>query len=321
MPRTVNFDLKNNGFHSSIYFCDRHGKDSYSEIGHTAFLEKLAEDPAEHILFYIHGFSSLPEAPIFEQTQELQNHLNTLAPTGSIKVVPLIWPSDDDFGIIKDYFDDQISADGSGFAFARGFKWLTDSPISKDSSGKGFSLMAHSMGSKVLQSILEKSAKHFYKRGFPSLFQNIFLVAPDLENEVLETGHRDMWIPLVTRNVVVYYAVDDWALFGSIVANASKAGISKRLGQSGPADMIRTPSNVFALDCNSFNNSYDHPVGHNYFTSTNGEESESPGEKLEPGLVVKHMHRTLQKGEVAIFPGKRHCVLDDALVSEKVPRS
>jgi hypothetical protein len=34
-------------------------------------------------------------------------------------VVPLVWPCDGDFGIVLDYYDDQLAADASGLAYAR----------------------------------------------------------------------------------------------------------------------------------------------------------------------------------------------------------
>jgi hypothetical protein len=37
-------------------------------------------------------------------------------------VIPLIWPSDNDFGIVQDYFDDQKAADASDMAFMRLFE-------------------------------------------------------------------------------------------------------------------------------------------------------------------------------------------------------
>ena len=33
--------------------------------------------------------------------------------------VPIVWPCDNDFGIVKDYWDDQKSADASAYSSAR----------------------------------------------------------------------------------------------------------------------------------------------------------------------------------------------------------
>ena len=41
--------------------------------------------------------------------------------------------------------------------------------------------------------------------------------------------------------------------------------VSRRLGHTGPEDMSRVAKNVYAIDCDDFNNSIDPPVGHTYF--------------------------------------------------------
>lgn len=309
-PRSVSFNLNNNQAEQSIYFCRRNGEDDYSEIGHTAFFDAInADESVKEILFYIHGFSNLPEATIFKRTEELQNHLNTLQPQ-EIKVIPLIWPCDNDFGILRDYFDDQIAADASDLAFMRFFEWYFDwlssriaSPVTEAPFSKKLSILAHSMGARVLRGALNRSVQYFQQAGFPLIFRNIFLSAADLVNEALEANKEGMWIPLVARNVVIYYASDDWALRSSIVANLVNLAASRRLVQSGPEDFSKIPSNVFALDCGNFNNFYDPIIGHGYFAS------DPSG---NPGLVLRHMQSTIQKGRVVIPTSKRSSILEDA---------
>jgi len=310
-PRSVSFDLNNNQAEQSIYFCRRNGENDYSEIGHTAFFDAInAEESVKEVLFYIHGFSSLPETAIFKQTEELQSHLNTLQ-SKEIKVIPLIWPCDNDFGILQDYFDDQMAADASGIAFMRFFEWYfawlksrISSPITETPFSKNLSILTHSMGARVLQGALNRSAQYFQQAGFPLIFRNIFLSAADLVNETLEANKEGMWIPLVARNVVVYYASDDWALRSSTVANLVNLAVSRRLGQSGPEDFSKIPSNVFSLDCGNFNNFYDPIIGHGYFVS------DPSG---NPGLVLRHIQSTIQKGRVVIPSGSRDSILEDAL--------
>ena len=97
----------------------------------------------------------------------------------------------------------------------------------------------------------------------PLVFRNAFLVAADVINETLERGHDGKLIPIASRNVVVYFAADDLALRASKVANARQ--VSRRLGHTGPEDMARVPANVYAKDCDNFNNQYDTKSGHTYF--------------------------------------------------------
>ncbi|MEB3210828.1 MAG: alpha/beta hydrolase, partial [Leptolyngbyaceae bacterium] len=124
VPRSISFDLKDNQAEQSIYFCWRNGAGDYTEIGSTAFFSELKAAPYDQILLYIHGFNNLPEPSIFPQAANLQSLFDTTTTgiKGSILVVPLIWPCDDDIGIVTDYYDDQISADASAFAYARMFE-------------------------------------------------------------------------------------------------------------------------------------------------------------------------------------------------------
>lgn len=309
-PRPVNFKIDNNQAEQSIYFCRRDSKDNYVEIGHDAFFEAINEDSAKEIVFYIHGYSNLPESPIFERTRELQRHFDFLQP-GSIRVIPLIWPCDNDFGVLKDYFDDQIAADASDIAFMRFFEWYfkwLDARRAKLSSNreslfnKNFHILAHSMGARVLSGALNRAVQYFQLNGFPLIFRNIFLSAPDLVDEALESDQEGMWIPFAARNVVVYYASDDRALQSSRFVNLAGNNVnSRRLGQRGPESFDKISSrNVFSLDCGDFNNEYDFVIGHGYFSSDRSGN---------PGAVVRHMQVTIENGRVPST--ERDSVLDE----------
>lgn len=84
---------------------------------------KLKESRPKQILLYIHGFSNLPEENIFPTTKKLQTYFDSKEPD-LVQVVPLIWPCDNDLGIIKDYWDDQKSADANALLFRAYFSSL-----------------------------------------------------------------------------------------------------------------------------------------------------------------------------------------------------
>ncbi len=243
----------------------------------------------------------------------MQNHFDALRGQGKqIRVVPLIWPCDNDRGILGDYFDDQMAADASDIAFMRFFEWYfdwlnqrnggqADAKIAAPFS-KNLNILTHSMGARVLRGALNRAVQYFQLNGFPLIFRNIFLSASDIVNEALEAGEEGQWIPSSARNVAVYYASDDWALRTAIVANLGNLIASRRLGQKGPENFNAVPSNVFAFDCGDFNNRYD-PIGHGYFASEDQK-------KQKPGLVLKHMHATIQRGRMVIPDGQRDVVLD-----------
>lgn len=294
LPRQVNFKLSNNQPEQAVYFCRRHDKDNYTEIGGKAFLTELKNSEAKEILLYIHGYSNLPEPAIFPRANKLQQ-LFDQKEQGYMVVVPIIWPCDDDAGQIKDYFDDQIAADYSGVAFARLFQKFLDWRQGNNETPclKRISILAHSMGNRVLRKTFSNIVEYFLPEGMPLIFRNIFMAAADVVNEALEPGQEGQHISPASRNVVVYYAADDLAMRASKVANVANNIASRRLGHTGPEHMDKVNKNVYALDCDDFNNSYDPPIGHSYFSSN---------AQGNPGLVFDHIWQCIKTGRVPMSP-------------------
>ncbi len=125
--RKITFNLDNTSAGEEVFFCERKGEDDYIEWGQEELFNKLKgpkeEDPKnkEQILVFIHGYSNLPEPHIFPRSSRLQKLLDDKE-KGLVKVLPMIWPCDNDFGALKDYRDDQKAADASAFAFGRVFE-------------------------------------------------------------------------------------------------------------------------------------------------------------------------------------------------------
>jgi esterase/lipase superfamily enzyme len=304
--RKFDFNLDNNAASNSVFFCERTSAEQYTEVGSLAFLQRLKDSSYRQLLIYIHGFSNLPEA-VFTAAQEFQDLCNAKRPD-EVLVIPLIWPCDNDLGIVKDYWDDQKAADQSAFAFARILEkflvWRNSEEYNPQSDPclKRINVLAHSMGNRVLRETLAAWNKYDFPGGVPLIFRNTFLVAADIVNESLHTGQRGETICHASRNVVVYFASDDLALRASKGANLKNKIASRRLGHTGPEHMALTPHNVYAVDCDDVNNLYDNPKGHSYFRS---------GERLgEPGLVFEHIFAALLSGRV--FPedeGRRMTII------------
>ncbi len=298
--RKIDFDFKNNMSSQSVYFCEREGKDEYEELGGFNFMAELKKLPAEQILVYIHGFSNLPEDDIFPRAQVLQK-LFDKKQKNLVHVVPMIWPCDDDPGVIKDYWDDQKSADASAFAFSRllemFMEWRSQPQNEEAPCLKRINILAHSMGNRVVRETLVNWAK--YDRGgeVPLIFRNLFMVAADIVNESLERGRESEVVSYSARNVAVYYASDDLALRASKVANLKNKVASRRLGHTGPEDMSKVPNNVFAIDCDDFNTRYDPIKGHSYFLQDEGGRS--------PGLLFEHLYQAIQSGRVSVADAVR----------------
>jgi hypothetical protein len=99
--RKFDFDLNNNAASNSVYFCERTGDEKYTEIGNIEFLNRLKNTKCRQILIYIHGFSNLPE-DVFPAAAEFQA-LCDKKKKDEILVIPIVWPCDNDLGIVQDY--------------------------------------------------------------------------------------------------------------------------------------------------------------------------------------------------------------------------
>jgi len=302
LARSINFVLENNQAEQSFYCCRRTGAFGYTEIGSANFFDQLKALKADQILFFIHGFSTLPEQA-FEQAEQLQQLLDALHQTGQrdsdkspkIAVIPLIWPCDNDFGRVQDYYDDQKAADASGLAYMRLLQkflaWREENSTLENPCLKRINVLSFSMGNRVLRGALHQSAKYYPQSGLALLFRNVFMAAADVVNETLEPGQDGGVIAPMSRNVVVYYAADDLVLRASKVANVNTANASRRLGHTGPEKMEKVAKNVYAIDCDDFNNQYDR-LGHSYFL-------EDPGSG-DAGLLLRHAWMCMRTGRVPV---------------------
>jgi esterase/lipase superfamily enzyme len=300
--RRISFDLDNTAVSQYLYFCERQGVGDYLEIMHEAFFERLRDLSSRktEVLLYIHGFNNTPEESIFPKAQRLQALLDEHAGVDAFHVVPLIWPCDDDsfVAIADDYWDDQAAADRSGGSFARmlGFfdGWRRCEAEAAASEGRPpctrrINILSHSMGARVLRNALREWVEELGGGQMPMMFRNMFLMAPDVRNLTLEADQDGRYLPVAARNLVVYYAGDDLAMPASKVANLRSRTVSQRLGMTGPRNLDRVPENVYAVDCDDFNNSCDPPLGHGYHVDC------ADG---RPSPALLHMIRVLTTGRV-----------------------
>jgi esterase/lipase superfamily enzyme len=299
--RKITFKIEDNQAQQSVYFCRRHKIDDYEEVGSQNFFNELKDSPYNQVLLYLHGYSNLPEPSVFPRAELMQWFFDQ-EKQNEVLVIPMIWPCDADKGVVQDYFDDQIAADASGYAFARVFEkfigWRDDSTPLREPCLKRINILAHSMGNRVLRSTFDHIVHYYRPNGVPLIFRNIFMAAPDVVNESLESG-AGRSICDATRNVVVYYASDDLALRASKVANVKNVVASRRLGHTGPEDMSKVAKNVYAVDCDDFNSKYD-TLGHTYFLQD---------QLTKPGLVFKHIWEAIRTGRIPMESADAHTLI------------
>lgn len=302
--RNISFNYDNTAVSQYLYFCERNDKDSYTEIMNEEFFQRLKDLPENtQLLFYLHGFNNNMEPHVFENAQKLQSLINTRSPD-LVYVIPIIWPCDDDSAIafIDDYWDDQDAADASGPAFSRLIgkfdKWRRDKKQQEIPCLKRINILAHSMGNRVLKNALNDWASKYASGDMPQLFRNVFMIAADVKNDILEKNKPGRHIVDSSRNVVIYYANDDLAMPASKLANIKNKTVSKRMGMTGPEDLYKLPKKVYEVDCDDFNNEFD-LKGHSYFIDDKDGNS-SP--------IIKHIVDAIETGR--INPADRSSVLN-----------
>ncbi|MCB2211540.1 alpha/beta hydrolase [bacterium] len=295
LNRKVDFSISDNSACQHLYYCERTAPGEYREIKSDGFMEQLRNSKAEQVLFFVHGFSNLPEPNIFPLVEYLQKFFNDYQ-KNLVEVIPIIWPCDDDKGILKDYFDDQRAADASAFAFARALgkfdDWRNNLAAKDIMCLKRINVLCHSMGNRVFRGATRDWVDHDQFGHPPLLFRNIFLMAADIRHDTLEEGKPGEYIPDICRNLVVYHAADDLALRASKTVNKGNRISSLRMGHKGPRDLDKVPKNVYSIDAGFVNQDYDPPKGHTYFINQNNKKS------IKPGNVFEHLANCIKKGSV-----------------------
>lgn len=192
LGRNFSFDLDNNAASNSVFFYESGSNEKHTEIGNIEFLSQLKSCKYCQVLIYIHGFSNLPKG-VLEAAEELQTLCNKKK-KNEILVIPVIWPCDNDLGIVKDYWDDQKAADQSAFSFSRVLEkflaWRSTEKFNPESDPclKRINVLAHSMGNRVLRETLFAWHKYDLPKGLPMMFRNTFLVSADVVTEAFHSG-------------------------------------------------------------------------------------------------------------------------------------
>lgn len=309
-PTLRQFKSHEDAPNNQVYFCSTDGKynrdlNCFCEIGSLAFMKAAQAHPCDEVLFYLHGFNNQPQDALL-QAAYLQKILD--AHEGkSYLVVPVIWPCHDQVGILRDYWDDQKSADMSGFAIARALamfvEWQKQNQRNDVPCMKVMNILAHSMGNRVLKEAMLNWGHYDSYSKVPMLFRNIFMVAADVVNNTLEPNQKGSFISYAAKNVVVYYSGDDRALQGSKLVNVESRPLTRRLGHCGPSPESLKLANVYSVDCDAINSKYD-LLGHTYFMDAVGIGAikEQPTlthlKTQHGGLVFDHIKGCLDAGKV-----------------------
>lgn len=217
---------------------------------------------ASDTIVYIHGYNvSFQEA--LQAATQMQENFKTLHEGKGVNIVLFSWPSDGSMMPFVAYANDRQDAVASGPAFARGFLKLADflrGATPEESCEQRVHLVAHSMGNYVLRHALQEIVRQSSGRP-PRLFEQIFLMAADEDDDAFEHGHKLKFLPRLAKRVNVYFNNGDK---GMAVSDKTK-GNPDRLGDDGPRLPREIPGKVSLIDCTGVAEGL---VQHSYYLDT-----------------------------------------------------
>ena len=209
-------------------------------------------------LAYVHGFGFS-----FKETLSYAAELKTCYSRNSLNVFVFSWPGDGEMVPFLSYYRDRDDAKASGAAIARTFLKLRDFLVGKtpeEACNQRLHLLAHSMGNYALRHAIQDIRSEIGNE-IPRLFDNVFLVAADEDDDALEHDHKMRLLPRMGRMVHLYFNPDDRAL---LISNNTK-GNPDRLGSDGPRLVDDLPRKVVLIDCKDVGYPGDDIQVHQYY--------------------------------------------------------
>jgi len=222
-----------------------------TRFGSTRLYKELrdAMESSCDLLVYIHGFNVDWHSAV-GSALALQCMLNRPGVAGSateVQVVLFTWPSDGQAMPYVSYKSDRSEAHGSGGAFGRAMLKLRDHLHSLRSAdcGQNLHLLCHSMGNYVLQSAVARLTDNTTGRTLPRIFDQVFMCAPDVDEDVLQSGGALDNLHELCNSVSVYHNRGDLAMH---ISDYSK-GNPDRLGHNGTSVPGMVHHKVHQVDC------------------------------------------------------------------------
>ena len=230
----------------------------HSKNSSTKFFGKLKTVmmKSSDVVIYMHGYNvDWYEAVGGAIAMEQMLNREKKPSDKKVTVVLFSWPSNGSMMPFAAYKSDRTDARDSGKAIGRALLKLKDflGTLRTDAKNKkeelclqDLHLCCHSMGNYVLQKGLENKLIG-YSNGsiLPRMFKHIFLCAPDVTDNVFESGEGMSRLHEMAQNVTIYYNKGDLAM------NISKytKNAADRLGQVGNSRPALVHNKVHQVDC------------------------------------------------------------------------
>ncbi len=208
------------------------------------------------VMVFIHGYNvSWEEAVGSALSLQLTLNVHRSKEDGSLVVVLFSWPSEGSMMPFAAYKSDRCDARDSGKAVGRALLKLRHflAQLHKDAADNNeelcnndLHLLCHSMGNYVLQKSLQNKLIGYSGDGvLPRMFQHVFLCAPDVNDDVFESGKGMSRLHEMTRHATIYYNRGDIAMTTSKYTK----NLQERLGGSGNAHPALVHNKVHQVDC------------------------------------------------------------------------
>lgn len=211
--------------------------------------QALLRTPGAEVVVLIHGYSCTFENAL-SNAAEIKAKWST--PGKPLEVVVFTWPSDGRTTPFLAYKSDRDDARGTAKAIARAIHTFHDYMLSvlrdlpQDQwCRRKIHLVAHSMGNYVLRNALQALISDLGGKALPLLFENIFLMAADEDDDAFESDGKLALLPSLSQNVFIYFSGRDGAL---TISDLTKFN-PDRLGTHGPRVLTNLPRKVVLVDC------------------------------------------------------------------------
>lgn len=230
------------------------------------YKEMSSSKERSDVLIFIHGYA-------YDFDDELQAIIdlkkifidNPESPVEHILFVS--WPASSSI-VPLTYFDDKASSINSGTSLLRLFyfytQFLKDIFSNRDLApcNQRIHLMAHSMGNRVLQSMLYSLKKENILR----VIDQVLLLNSDVTYKVFEDSEDSFnKLPLLANRVSIYLNRKDTILG---ISQFTKNILTPRLGKNGPSDIEKFKDIVSIIDCtfieNDLKNSLKFEIGNHW---------------------------------------------------------